>query len=44
MKYRVLSYKDIKVKSCFVIGPVKSGTTLLISLLDSHPELALFPM
>ena len=32
------------MKSCFVIGPVKSGTTLLISLLDSHPELALFPM
>ena len=32
------------MNSCFVIGPVKSGTTLLISLLDSHPELALFPM
>ena len=32
------------MKSCFLIGPVKSGTTLLISLLDSHPELALFPM
>ena len=32
------------MKSCFVTGPVKSGTTLLISLLDSHPELALFPM
>ena len=29
---------------CIVIGPVKSGTTLLISLLDSHPELTLFPM
>jgi len=29
---------------CVILGPVKSGTTLLISLLDGHPELAAFPL
>ena len=29
---------------CFVIGPGKSGTTLMISLLDNHPELAVIPL
>ena len=32
------------MKNCCVIGPVKSGTTLMISLLDSHPQLSLFPL
>ena len=32
------------MKNCCVIGPVKSGTTLMISLLDAHPELSLFPL
>ncbi len=27
----------------FIAGPAKSGTTLLVSLLDSHPELLVFP-
>lgn len=27
----------------FIAGPAKSGTTLLLSLLDSHPELLVFP-
>ena len=31
-------------ETCVVIGPVKSGTTLMISLMDSHAELSLFPM
>jgi hypothetical protein len=30
-------------RACFVAGPAKSGTTLLVSLLDSHPELLVFP-
>jgi len=28
----------------FVIGPAKSGTTLMISLLDNHPELSIIPL
>ena len=36
--------EEDELNYCIVIGPVKSGTTLLISLLDSHPELMLFPM
>ena len=27
----------------FIAGPAKSGTTLLVSLLDNHPELLVFP-
>jgi hypothetical protein len=30
--------------STFVIGPVKSGTTLMISLLDNHPNLSVIPL
>ena len=29
---------------CIVMGPVKSGTTMFISLLDGHPSLAGFPL
>ncbi len=29
---------------CVLAGPVKSGTTLLVSLLDGHPEIASFPL
>lgn len=36
--------EGVCMKSCFVIGPARSGTTLMISLLDSHPELAVVPM
>jgi hypothetical protein len=28
----------------FVIGPAKSGTTLMISLLDNHPDLSVIPL
>jgi len=34
---------DFDSKACFIAGPDKSGTTLLCSLLDSHPQLAVFP-
>jgi hypothetical protein len=30
-------------RSCFIAGAAKSGTTLLVSLLDSHPELLVIP-
>lgn len=29
---------------CFVIGPAKSGTTLMVALLDNHPELTVVPL
>lgn len=32
------------MSSCIVIGPPKSATTLMISLLDSHPGLAVIPL
>ena len=34
----------LNVNTCVVMGPVKSGTTLMISLMDSHKDLSLFPM
>ena len=30
-------------RACFVAGPAKSGTTLLMALLDVHPDLLAFP-
>lgn len=30
-------------RACFVAGQAKSGTTLLVALLDSHPELLVLP-
>src|SRR3984893_8212651 len=30
-------------RACFIAGPAKSGTTLLVTLLDGHPELLVFP-
>jgi hypothetical protein len=30
-------------RACFIAGPAKSGTTLLVSLLDGHPELLVLP-
>src|ERR1700716_1188953 len=30
-------------RACFIGGAAKSGTTLLVSLLDSHPELLVMP-
>src|SRR6266849_4984857 len=31
-------------RACFIAGAAKSGTTLLVSLLDSHPELLVLMM
>jgi hypothetical protein len=30
-------------RACFIAGPAKSGTTLLVALLDSHPQLLVMP-
>src|SRR5713101_6675008 len=30
-------------RACFVAGQAKSGTTLLVALLDNHPELIVLP-
>src|SRR5438874_4801385 len=30
-------------RGCFIAGQAKSGTTLLVTLLDGHPELLVFP-
>jgi hypothetical protein len=30
-------------RASFIVGPAKSGTTLLVALLDNHPELLVFP-
>ena len=30
-------------RACFIAGAAKSGTSLLVSLLDSHPELLVMP-
>ncbi len=30
-------------RACFIAGQAKSGTTLLASLLDGHPELLVLP-
>jgi hypothetical protein len=35
-----LSFDD---RGCFIAGQAKSGTTLLVALLDGHPELLVFP-
>src|SRR5207302_5049969 len=30
-------------RGCFIAGQAKSGTTLVVALLDGHPELLVFP-
>src|ERR1700730_13721672 len=35
-----LSFDD---RGCFIAGQAKSGTTLIVALLDGHPELLVFP-
>lgn len=32
------------LRPCFIAGAARSGTTLLLSLLDGHPELVVYPM
>src|SRR3954471_22236594 len=39
----MISTLPFEQRACFIAGPAKSGTTLLVALLDSHPELLVFP-
>jgi len=38
-----MNFEQIKDKATIICGHPKSGTTLLLSLLDSHPQLTVFP-
>ena len=37
------SHLPFEQRAAFIAGPAKSGTTLLVALLDNHPELLIFP-
>jgi hypothetical protein len=39
----VISELPFEQRACFIAGQAKSGTTLLVALLDSHPELLVLP-
>jgi hypothetical protein len=39
----VISTIPFEQRACFIAGQAKSGTTLLVALLDSHPELLVLP-
>jgi hypothetical protein len=39
----VISQLPFEQRACFIAGQAKSGTTLLVALLDSHPELLVLP-
>jgi hypothetical protein len=42
---REIEMKDLPFdqRACFIAGQAKSGTTLLVALLDNHPELLVLP-
>ena len=39
----MISRLPFEQRACFIAGQAKSGTTLLVALLDSHPELLVLP-
>jgi hypothetical protein len=39
----VISRLPFEQRACYIAGQAKSGTTLLVALLDSHPELLVLP-
>src|SRR4030088_3166252 len=39
----MISGLPFEQRVCFIAGQAKSGTTLLVALLDGHPELLVFP-
>jgi Sulfotransferase family len=42
-KFLLMENLRFDERACFIAGAAKSGTTLLVSLLDSHPELLVMP-
>lgn len=44
-RFKLTSMENLQFdeRACFIAGAAKSGTTLLVSLLDSHPELLVMP-
>jgi sulfotransferase family protein len=40
---RVVSNLPFDQRACFIAGQAKSGTTLLVALLDNHPQLLVLP-
>src|SRR5436305_15171373 len=39
----MISRLSFEQRACFIAGQAKSGTTLLVALLDNHPELLVLP-
>src|SRR5438045_9094578 len=39
----MISRLSFDQRACFLAGKAKSGTTLLVALLDNHPELLVLP-
>src|SRR5881409_3468546 len=39
----MISRLPFEQRACFIAGQAKSGTTLLVALLDNHPELLVLP-
>ena len=39
----MISTLPFEQRACFIAGQAKSGTTLLVALLDNHPELLVLP-
>jgi hypothetical protein len=39
----MISRLPFEQRACFIAGQAKSGTTLLVALLDNHPDLLVFP-
>src|SRR5882724_3614692 len=44
-EYRSMSVEALPFdqSACFIAGQAKSGTTLLVALLDNHPQLLVLP-
>ncbi len=38
-----IQHLPFEQRACFIAGQAKSGTTLLVALLDNHPELLVLP-
>jgi hypothetical protein len=43
LRWMTMEQLPFDQRACFIAGAAKSGTTLLVALLDSHPELLVMP-